>query len=180
MGRGFPWLLRGCPWFKTCGISSTIQIQSNTPKTFPRHNSCTNWSQQKCPDNKRSQHMPTDISWRQQTLSAIFKQHLGGSWDVRECLFVCVHFKLCMNSALGMFWGYWIVFVWCLWTFIMFGCVWGIILVLIPCRMVNLHRFDIVLKGNIFFNWPFWNIKISKCPDISSTKMVGFCHFLAF
>ena len=38
------------------------------------------------PDNKRSQHISTDISWRQKTLSAILKQHLWGSGDVRDSL----------------------------------------------------------------------------------------------
>ena len=36
------------------------------------------------PNNKRSQHISTDISWRQQTLSAILKQHLEESGDVRD------------------------------------------------------------------------------------------------
>ena len=85
-----------------------------------------------------------------------------------------------MNSAWGMFWGYWIVVGWCLRTFMVFGCVWGIILVFIPCRVVNLHRCDIALKGNIFFTWPYWDIKISKCLYIRLKKMVEFCNLLIF
>ena len=34
------------------------------------------------------------------------------------------------------------------------------------------------LRGNICFTWSYWDIKISKCPHISWTKMVGFYHFL--
>ena len=127
------------------------------------------------PDNKRSQHISTDISWRQKTLSAILKQHLWGSGDVRDSLgnvCWCSLFLLTSISA-------WIVSGWC---FGVLDCIWMVSLdvygVRMCLRLVNLHRCDIALKGNIFFTWPYWDIKISKCPDISLTKMVGFCLFL--
>ena len=78
--------------------------------------------------------VPKDTSWRQQALSAILKQHLGGSGDVGECLVVSVCFcqrqlvhEWCLEDVLG-------VFGWCLWMFVVFGCVWGDIWDLIPCR----------------------------------------------
>ena len=102
--------------------------------------------------------------------------HLGVSVGaVCFCWLQLVH-ELCLGDVLG----YWVLFGWCLWMFTVFGCVWGVILVLTPCRVQNLHRFDIALKVAIFFTWPHWDIKISKCPHISWTKMVGFCLFLVF
>ena len=68
------------------------------------------------PDNKRSQHMPTDTSWCQQALSAILKQHLGGSGDVGECLLVSVCFcwrqlehEWCLEGVLWVLDCIWLV-----------------------------------------------------------------------
>ena len=35
-------------------------------------------------------------------------------------------------------------------------------------------------KPHFFLIWPHWDIKISKCLYVSSTKMVGFSHFFVF
>ena len=46
----------------------------------------------------------------------------------------------------------------CLWISEVFATLHvsgGVISVLIPCRGVNFHRFDVALKGNIFFTWPY-------------------------
>ena len=45
-----------------------------------------------------------------------------------------------------------------------FVCAWGVIWVLIPCRVDNTHCFGIALKHRFCFTWPQWYIKISKCP----------------
>ena len=36
------------------------------------------------------------------------------------------------------------------------------------------------MKGEIVYSWHFWDIKISKPPNIPFPKMVGFCQFLWF
>ena len=166
----------------------TLRTHANT-SDIHKHHSYTPIPPHRHPshyqDISRQQKKPTHINTHQLTSTDTFS-HLQTTWEglgmsgthlgVSVGEFVSVNFNWCMNCVWVL--GYWIVFGWCLWMFTVFGCVWGVILVLISCRVENLHCFDKDLKVNIFFTWPYWDIKISKCPDISLTKMVGFCLFL--
>ena len=40
------------------------------------------------------------------------------------------------------------------------------------------HNFGKTLKGKILFTWHFWDIKLSKPPNVPFPKIVGFCNFL--
>ena len=40
------------------------------------------------------------------------------------------------------------------------------------------HNFGKTLKGKICFTWHFWDIKLSKPPNVPFPKIVGFCNFL--
>ena len=121
--------------------------------------------------------VPTDTSWRQQALSATLKQHLEGSGDVKECLLVsdCFYWRQlvhewCLNDVLG-------VFGWCLWMFVVLGCVWGVIWLLIPCRVENLHCFGTALNGKIFS--PV-HTEVSKYQNVHiypEQKWLGFAIF---
>ena len=56
----------------------------------------------------------------------------------------------------------------------------GEIWVLSPCRMEAKDYSGTALNDEIFFTYSLWNIKISKCPDISFLKITGLCQLNAF
>ena len=134
-------------------------------------------------DAKRCQKTPwgtTDTKKCQQAVSNILKHHIGGSGFFWWCLltFSGVHrFLCCLEMSRWCLGGYLRVSYWCVWMSVVLAYIWGCIPVLSPCRIDKSHNFEIALEDKIFLTWPYWQIKISKCPHVSFTKMAGLWHF---
>ena len=60
------------------------------------------------------------------------------------------------------------------------GFAWGLIPCVIQSGWKQTNQFGTTSKGEIVFSWCFQDIKISKSPNVSFPKMVGFCNFLWF
>ena len=99
------------------GLVKTIRLFRTMPKQYEFstiQGMSTDITLQTTKEANTYQQTPGDVN-RHFQASAILKQHLGGSGDVRECLLVLlvsVDFNLCINSAWGMFWGV----LDCIWT----------------------------------------------------------------
>ena len=69
---------------------------------------------------------------------------------------------------------------WGSWKSEAIGCVWGIS----GFASLAVWSQNTILaqpwKAWLVFIWLYWDIKKSKCPYLSSTKMVGFCNFFVF
>ena len=164
---------------------NTVNIQRhhpNTiqyPKTSPRHHSCTNWSQQKQTAPTDTPKWVPDIPRPSQVLFEDGWKCLLTSADV--CWYVLASFVvwICLDNVWGGGGGVWVYM----------SDVYGYLRCLhvsgglSRCSSLERWKTHIVLASperQYFFTWPYWDIKISKCPHISWTKMVGFCHFLVF
>ena len=142
---------------------NTIQYP---PKTFPRHYLCTNWSQQK-------QAAPTDTPWHPHTLPGVVWGWLKPEsvcWRHLVSVGMCWLLLLSGYVLLCRRWG-WGGGYGCIW--VMFMGIWGV------CRCAHpLNGGELILKSQIVFTRPNWDIKMSTYNHISWTKMVGFCNFL--
>ena len=103
----------------------------------------------------------------------------GRAWKVGECLLVSVCFcwcqlelEWCLEDVLG-------VFGWCLWMFVVFGCVLMVVWMLIPCRVENSHCFGTALKGKIF-SPGHTDKKYQNVHIYPEQKWLGFAGFLVF
>ena len=140
------------------------------PQTLSRHIQTTkeaNTYQQTSADVNRRFQPSSNNTWEGLGMSGT---HMGVSVGaVCFCWLQLVH-ELCLGDVLG----YWIVFGWCIWVF---GCVWGVIMVLIPCRDENLHRFDKALKGKIFSPGHTETSKYQNVHIYPEQKWLGFAIF---
>ena len=158
----------------------TTQIPPDTPR-YPTYTPQT--SHRHTPDISREHDMPTDHNRCQQTPPDILKQHLSMSWGVWRCLLTSVGMYSslerpwgCLGDVWGVTGGIWVAFIKIGGTGMSLGGIW----VLSPCSMEPNHYFGISPKCMTFFTWPYWDIKISKWPDISFLKIIGLSHFWSF
>ena len=165
---------------KYTNTSDIHKHHSYTPSQPPRHHQ----------DICRQQKTPTHVNRHQQTSANTFSHPQTTPGSVWGCLGVSVGFCWCLLMSVCFCWcleisewcleGVLGVFGWCLWMSVVLRCVWGVTWLIIPCKVENSYCFGIAPKGKVFFTWPYWDIKISKCLYASSTKMVGFSHLFVF
>ena len=154
-----------------------LRYPPDIPKIPPRHLQGTQ-------DINRRQQMTTDANRCQQTPSDTDRCCLSMSGGVcwRMLSFVDILSSLEMSGGcLGDVWvvsgGIWVVFMETRGTQTSFRSIWDSS----PYRM---ELFEYVwytaLKPATFFAGPFWNNKISKCPYIRFTKIIGLWDFFVF
>ena len=168
-------------------LHTTRTENPDTPWTHPRASDFHDYHSdtprhppdipQTSPGNTTCQQSPTDTARHPKTLTGAVWVCLAVSIGVCCCLFACRVPWRCLWDVCGMSAG-------CL------GGVWG--------YLRDIHRkqryLDVFggiwvavwsqntilaqpLKAQLFFTWPYWDIKIPKPPHINFLKMIGLGHF---
>ena len=167
--------------YPLCNTSDINKYHPYTPTQPPRHHLDISRRQKTATYANRHQPLSTCTFSHPQTTPGSVCGCLGVSVgvclvSVSFCWHQLVYGDVWMMSGGGVR-GIWTVFM------DVCGdrmCLGGVMQLLIPCRLENSHCFCIAMKGRIFFTWPYWDIKISKCPYVSLTKMLGFYNFFVF
>ena len=164
--------------------SSFHEYPSDTPQTSPKYPPDISRELKISTDDNRWQQTPTDANRRQQTPSDTDRCCLSMSGGVcwRMLSFVDILSSLEMSG--GCLWdvwvvsgGIWVVFMETRGTQTYFRSIWDSS----PYRMELFeHVWYTALKPATFVAGPFWNNKISKCPYIRFTKIIGLWDLFVF
>ena len=123
-------------------------------------------------DSNRDQQTATDTSGHCQVL---FDESDSVCWCLLVSVGICWRLVLSgdvWGVPLGVSEGIWVVFrqIWGAWM-----CL-GVIWVSSPFWTEQIALFWHSHEVQELFTWLYWDIKISKCPDISFPKITGLCH----
>ena len=165
---------------------NTVNVQRHRPNTIqypPKHSPGTIYALIEVNRNKLHQQTLPDIPRPSQVL---FEDgwSLKVSVDVTWCLLVCVGFFCCLDMSCYVGGGGGVgvmgVYEWCLWVSEVFAGVWRVISVLIPWMVENSYCFGIVLKSQIVFTRPNWEIKMSTYILNKNGWVLSFFSSLVF
>ena len=131
-------------------------------------------------DTKRGQQTSTDNNRHCQVLFEYVLQCLLVSVDVCWCLLVSIGILCCLQMSGWCLWRCQGLSGWYSWVSEVLGCHMGALWVPSPCKVEQSHYLKTAPKDHSYHQTLYGDIKITKCPYVSLTKMAGFCHFSLF